>query len=149
ARPPRKDRRNPMTNDPIRALVDAHERLAAANEQSLEPMSDEDLASFSDRGYVKYPLSESHVQELETLAGFAFSPLLKRLLQPPGAMPPFDVGVFGINGWAGHGIFEKNREIAEAREKYHWELPKLLVISSDEDFRAVTEAGDVVRVCSN
>ncbi len=138
-----------MTHDPIRTLVDAHERLASAGENSLDPMSDDDLASFADRGWVKFPLSASHVEELEGIAGFTFTPLLKGLLQTRGAMPPFDVDVFGIGGWCAEGIFEKNRDIASAREEYDWELPKLVVITADEDFLAVTEDEKVVRVCSN
>jgi hypothetical protein len=138
-----------MTTDPLRAIVEAHERLAAATDNSLEPMSDEDLASFSDRGWVKFPLTATQVEELETIAGFAFPPLLKGMLQTRGAMSSFDVDVFGVGGWCAEGIFERNREISEARKEYDWDLPKLVALTADEDFHAVTEDGRVVRICNN
>lgn len=138
-----------MSESPLAQLVAAHERLAAANDQKLEPMTTEDLADFADRGWVRFPLSAAHVKELEDLTGFSFSPLLRGLLETRAAMPRASVDVFGIDSWCAESIFEKNKDVASAREEYDWDLPKLVAITSDEDFLAVTEDGNVVRVCSN
>ena len=43
----------------------------------------------------------------------------------------------------------ENREVAPAPEEYDWELPALVALSSEEDFLAVTDDGDVVRVGGN
>lgn len=95
-------------------------------------------------------LPEAELEQLEQLVGFPFSPTLKALFTTPGAMPRNDgIGVFGLSSWVGSRALQRNREVLAAREQGAWELPKLVVISGDEDFFAVTEAGDVVRVTFN
>jgi hypothetical protein len=103
-----------------------------------------------DRGWVPLPLSDHHVEQLEQLAGFGFSPLLRALFQTAGAMPVADVGgVLGVSSWVGSFVFEKNRDVARAREEYDWDLPKLVAITWEEDFLAVTEHEQVVKICGN
>lgn len=138
-----------MSESPLAMLAAAHAKLAASKGEDLEPMTDEAVAFFADRGWVKFPLSDAHVKELEELVGFSFSPLLRGLFQTRAAMPSFETYVFGIGSWCAEATFEKNRDIAKARAEYDWDLPKLVAITSDEDFLAVTEDGKVVAVCNN
>lgn len=133
----------------VEDLAAAHEAMSKASEDHpLTPTQiDDDLR---ERGWVPAPLSADDVGKLESLVGFEFSPLLRALFTTKNAMPAGSLwGVFGISEWCGSGVFEKNREVAEARERYDWDLPKLVVISADEDFVAVTEDHRVVGVCSN
>ncbi len=131
----------------VKQLVDVHQKLAVALEQtdSLPEFDEDDLA----RGRVAYPLSDADVARLESIAGFTFSPLLRQLFQTQGAMPVFEVDVFGMSHWVGSWALESNQETAKARADYDWDLPKLVRIDTHEDFFAVTEDGELVNVCGN
>lgn len=139
----------------IEHLATAHEKLIDALIRIDHVPADiraQNTAEQADmeRGWVPFPLSDGHVEQLEEIAGFSFSPLLRALFQTAGAMPYCDVsGVLGVNSWVGSYAFEKNRDVAKAREQYDWDLPALVAITSDEDFLAVTEGGEVVQICSN
>jgi hypothetical protein len=138
-----------MNNELIARVVEAHRKLAAAigaEVQRGEPLAEHLVI---ERGWVPAPLSEENVAALEALVGFSFPKLLRELLATRGAVPEFSVAVPGVFEWSGSGIFEKNKEVAAAREEYDWDLPPLVAITADEDFLAVTEEGDVVRVSSN
>lgn len=131
--------------DVIKKIVAANEALARASGEELEsgPLS-EDLV---ERHWVPVPLAEDSVARLETIAGFTFSPLFRSLLSTKNAMPT--QGVFGVGEWALSGIIERNEQFAAARAEYDGDVPKLVAITSDEDFLAVTEDGKVVYFCNN
>jgi hypothetical protein len=133
----------------IEDLAAVHVAISQSSEPiSLEPteLDDEDR----EQGWVPTPLSTEDIVRLEGIAGFSFSPLLRALFTTKNAIPPVSGGgVFGIGEWVGSAVFVKNAEVAKAREEYDWDLPKLVAITSDEDFVAVTEDHRVVRICSN
>lgn len=113
-------------------------------------MAHEMAEAFRGREWVGFPLDAAALASLEGLIGFGLSPLLREFLTTPNAMVAHeDVCLRGANAWAGNWILEKNRDIAEARERYEWDLPKLIAITNDEDFLAVTEDGEVVQICGN
>jgi hypothetical protein len=131
--------------DVIKKLVKANEALAKALGEKLEsgPLSE----ALLERHWVPVPLTADSVARLEAIAGFSFSPLLRALLSTKNAMPT--QSVFGVGDWAGSSIIEKNEAFAAARAEYDWEAPKLVAITHDEDFFAVTEEDRVVYFCNN
>ena len=134
--------------DLVNRLAAAHETLAKARGLTLAPT--EVTAEERAAGAASWPLGEDDLAALEEIAGFPFSPTLRALLTTPNALPVGEgYGVYGVSEWSGGSILGRNREIAQARDDYDWDLPKLLVLSHDEDFRAIQEDGTVVEVCGN
>lgn len=136
--------------DTIDTLAAAHRQLRTSLGETSDPEDDNKPTEMRiSRGWVPFPLADSNVGELESLAGFTFSPLLRSLFQTKDAMITLPRGVHGVSDWTMGYALEKNRDFARAREEYGWELPKMVAITWDEDFLAVTEKGKVVRVCNN
>jgi hypothetical protein len=134
--------------DLVNRLAAAHETLAKARGLTLAPteVTDEERAD----GAASWPLRDDDLADLEEIAGFSFSPTLRALLTTPNALPEGEgFGIYRVSEWSGSSILERNRQVAEAREECDWDLPKMLVLSHDEDFRAVQEDGTVVEVCGN
>lgn len=134
--------------DLVNRLAAAHETLAKARGLTLVPteVTEEERAA----GASSWPLGDEEIATLEEIAGFSFSPTLRALLTTAHALPEGEgFGIYGVSEWSGSSILGRNREIAEARDDYDWDLPKLLVLSHDEDFRAIQEDGTVVEVCGN
>lgn len=132
----------------VNRLAAAYETLAKARGLTLAPT--EVTAEERAEGAVSWPLRDDDLAALEEVAGFSFSPTLRALLTTPNALPQGEgFGVYRISEWAGTSILARNRDIAAARDEFGWELPKLVVLTYDEDFRAVQEDGTVVEVCGN